>query len=529
MALTPLFKSANMPTGMSAVRALVVGQLGHRLWQKMDIDIANFDQVIERMAPQVDLRLADGDRVELRFKRLVDFQPTQLLTCSAYFIALQAAMQALRQQASGTTEFADFASLAPWVNWHEQDRPNSEQLWLRYNELRALLEQSVAEVLAHPDYQLLERNWTLVHQLVSNLKADQVQADRSEPHYRITLLNLSKAELVEDQSSVSNPRDSQFYALVYGDELGQFGGVPYHLASFQFDLSDRPADLELLAALAVTAAAAQCVLSVAIAPSLYLDATLADEPLSQPRFYAWRALMESPLSRYLLLSAGQYAYRAAHRYQTLASGIGFAESLPTTHWAHLHIWHIYEFARSQLRVGTALASAEPCDLRPLQMRSWPADASRRVDERLSPERQQILADLGINSCLSNQQRMAFAPRFQMRAGLASLGPEYSVAQQDLHSELLLLQNQFARHLKVLIREGLGHGSPDEIKQMAQKWLQPFVQSPGLVSRSQWQRQPLESVQLDWHSDAQGGQLLNIALRARLPDYDRAVDLVLQWN
>ena len=117
----------------------------------------------------------------------------------------------------------------------------------------------------------------------------------------------------------------------------------------------------------------------------------------------------------------------------------------------------------------------------------------------------------------------------MRAGLASLGPEYSVAQQDLHSELLLLQNQFARHLKVLIREGLGHGSPDEIKQMAQKWLQPFVQSPGLVSRSQWQRQPLESVQLDWHSDAQGGQLLNIALRARLPDYDRAVDLVLQWN
>ncbi|WP_320823732.1 type VI secretion system contractile sheath domain-containing protein [Reinekea sp.] len=529
MALTPLFKTANAPTGMAAVRSLVVGQFGRRPWQKMDIDTTNFDLVLERMAPNLDLHLANGDRVELQFNRLADFQPSQLVECSAYFIALRAAMQILRQRASGAPESGDFALLQAWVNWQESDQPDSQRLWLRYNELRALLEQAVAGVLAHPDYQVLERNWTLAHQLVSNLKADQVQADQSEPHYRLTLLNLTKAHLVEDQSSVSNPAESQFYALVYGDELGQFGGVPYHLVSVQFELTDRAADLELMRTLAVTASAAQCVMSLAIAPSLYQDATLADEPLSQPRFFAWRALMESTLSRYLMLTAGQYAYRAAHRFQNLASGIGFAEPLPAAHWAHLHIWHIYEFALSHLQVGTALASAQPCDLRPLQLRTWPDDAGRRDDERLTPERQHILADLGINSCLTNEQRMAFAPRFQMRAGLVSLGPEYSHAQQDLHSELLLLQNQFARHLKVLIREGLGHGSPEEIKQMAQQWLQPFVQSPGLVSRSQWLRQPLESAHLSWQNDERGGQLLNIELSARLPDYDKAVELVLQWN
>ena len=237
-------------------------------------------------------------------------------------------------------------------------------------------------------------------------------------------------------------------------------------------------------------------------------------------------MVESAQSRYLLLSAGQYRVRTAYKYQALDRGVGYEELATPPLLGALHLWHLFEFSRAHLGFGTALATAQCEDLRDVFQS---IDLPLEIEPSLSPERRQIMADLGINAHVSNEHYVGFSPRFQLSASRSSLAGSGLTEMLDQHSELLLLQNQFARYLKVNVRETLGHSSPEAVTDYIQQWLQPFVQSGGLVSRSQAQRQPLSKAQLSWTTNERGGEVLSISLEANLPEYREPIAFSMAWS
>lgn len=510
------------PANNTAMRALIVGNFGSNNWAQDDVYLGSIDHVMKFMNVTLALNLND-EIFQFQFAGLDDFKPSIFTEQCEQFKQLKVAMDAVRLFASGQTENLDPALLASYSSEFDIAKLNEDDAWVIYNLMRQMLEMRVSAVLAHPEFIELEQNWLLVHSLLVANSLDQENADRRHSHCILTLLNITAEQALEDIQSVSNLVDCQLFERIYGDELGQFGGHPFHIVNPLFELSESGDDIALLHGLGQIAASAQCIVNAGLKERFYTDPTLTAEPLTQPRFYPWRGLAEKPFSRYITLSAGHFNYRAAYAYESLTSGIGFQERSSNYCSTSLHSWYIYETARSYLKTGTALASKDGFNLAgQLSAHSVGGDQSAL----LNSERQHLLADLGINCPIANETFIGFTGRSQMSLALASLNSLSATTLLDVHSELLQLQNQFSRQLKVLIRETLGHTSPETVEQFVRDWLQPYVQSAGILSRSQAQRQPLAGIELNWQDQGNGSSQLNIHLKANLAEYDQPVDLAL---
>jgi len=524
MTLNNLLISPSLSEAQATMRILLVGEYGSRPWQKIDVTHGAIDAVLARLAPIVKVIIDDKELV-LTFEAIEDFKPTHFTDRCEQFVALKMAMKALRDFASGQCDVLNRAAIVDFVDWPADETVSTNQVWLSYNQLREQLSDWVSVVLVSAQFIELERNWLTLSQFLAALQTDQVEADLRQSHCLVTLLNVATVDITDDLHSVSSVTDSQLFDIIYSEELGQFGGQPYHVVCLQSELNGHDDDLSLLTGFAQIASTAQCVVCASMAPEFYLDPTLAEDPLTQPRFFTWRHLVEQPISRYLLISAGRYCYRPGYSYESMDAGIGFEENESDVCWAPLHLWHLFEFARSQLAVGTPLASAQSVDLQPWLAYQVPAQAQ----SELSPERRHVLADLGINTHHANENFVGFQQRFQMSTALSSVVHQATPSLLDQHTELLMLQNQFARHLKMMVRESLGHSNPESVEAFTRQWLQPFVQATGLVSRNQAQRQPLSAVKLDWQDGERGEKILAVQLSTRLADYGSPVDLALEWS
>lgn len=518
MTLTTLLTSDQSPQPM---RVLMLGEFGSRTWAMDDATLASLPATMKVMQPTLLITIGD-EELNLSFESLDDFKPAFFTARCEQFVQLKAAMAALRLFASGERSTLDTAVIEPFAPDVRISDLSADDGWTLYNLFRQTLEHWTDAVLNNESFKKLEQQWLALSHILNAIHEDQLAADNRRTHCVVTLLNISAEDALDDFHSVSNLADCQLFERIYSDELGQFGGHPYHIINPMFTFGESNDDVELLTGLAQIAAAAQCVVNAGVSPEFFSDPTLTREPLAQPRFFKWRDLVENPVSRYITLSAGLFAYRTSYGYEELAEGIGFEERSESIRLAPLHSWTVFEVARSYLNVGTALASKTAENLS-----VWlPEEGSPQRVMSLSPERRHLLADLGINGPTGSEHFVGFQNRFQMSAALASLGSKVPGAMMDQHTELLHLQNQFARQLKMLIRESLGHSSPEAVEDFVRQWLQPFVQSSGLVSRSQAQRQPLSHVDMQWTDDERGGQVLSIRMKAKLDDYEQPVDLAL---
>lgn len=232
------------------------------------VDIDNFDQVMARHAPQLDLDLS-GTLIHLEFRQLDDFHPDTLFRHLPLFAGLREQLK------------KDLVSVVPLANTAPASGPDNPFQTLlggepkpavaKTNSLDAMIRQIVAPhlvtvtepaelpilqdaacallmraILQHPDFKALEAAWRGVHFMLTQLDLDQ--------DLRLFLLDASKHELAADCSAnAAQLEQSASFKLLAERWQHAANPVPWSLlvGAYHFDASE--ADVALLAALGAIA------------------------------------------------------------------------------------------------------------------------------------------------------------------------------------------------------------------------------------------------------------------------------------
>src|SRR5262249_26956961 len=116
--------------------------------------------------------------------------------------------------------------------------------------LDAALSKQLAAVMHHPSFQKLEGTWRGLHYLVMN--------SETSAQLKIRMLNVSKRELFKDVDKAVEFDQSQVFKKLYENEFGTPGGEPYGALIGDYEFTNHPEDVELLAKMSNVAAAAFC-------------------------------------------------------------------------------------------------------------------------------------------------------------------------------------------------------------------------------------------------------------------------------
>jgi type VI secretion system protein ImpC len=268
------------------------------------IDRDNIEDAIEAIAPVLELRVADGeaadgpDGLTLRFSELDDFHPDRLYGRVPEFRVLQAlreqgadprfarkpvpaegrggaaAEEAPRsppgphsggslldriigaEPASGPTAAspaAEARSPAPteatdlqaFINRimapHAvpEATPDQEAALSQLDDLAA---EAMRAVLHHPDFQSLESLWRGMDFLVRRIETG--------PQLQVHLLDVSRAELMEDQAPERPVVETALYRLLVEETVGTAGAEPWSLLVGAYTFGRAPTDASVLGRLA---------------------------------------------------------------------------------------------------------------------------------------------------------------------------------------------------------------------------------------------------------------------------------------
>jgi type VI secretion system protein ImpC len=185
-------------------------------------------------------------------------------------------------------------------------------------QIDATLSAQINVILHHDDFQKLEGAWRGLHYLVTNTETDEM--------LKIRVLNISKADLGKTLKKYKGVAwdQSPLFKQIYEAEYGQFGGEPFGCLVGDYYFDHSAPDVELLAELAKTSAAAHCPFLAGASPSVFgMDSwqRLSDPrdlsaTFTTPEYAAWRSLRESDDAKYLGLAMPRYLARLPYGAKT---------------------------------------------------------------------------------------------------------------------------------------------------------------------------------------------------------------------
>jgi type VI secretion system ImpC/EvpB family protein len=195
-------------------------------------------------------------------------------------------------------------------------------------EIDRRLAEQINLILHHTEFQQIEASWRGLRFLVLGVDTG--------PTLKIKMLDISKRELRRTLRKFHGTAwdQSPLFKRVYEEEFGQFGGEPYGVLIGDYEFDHRPEDVQLLAGIAQTAAAAHTPFIAAAAPSLMqMDswAELANPRdltriFQTPEYTAWRSLRGTEDARYIGLCLPRFLGRLPYGAQTEpAEGFEFEE------------------------------------------------------------------------------------------------------------------------------------------------------------------------------------------------------------
>jgi type VI secretion system protein ImpC len=163
------------------------------------------------------------------------------------------------------------------------------------------MSKQLAAVLHHPDFQKLDGSWRGLNYLVMN--------SETGTSLKLKVLNVAKKDLFKDLDRAVEFDQSQIWKKMYESEFGMPGGMPYGALIGDYEFTNHPEDIGLLAKMSNVAAAAFCPFISAAAPALFGFEGWTE--LSRPRDLAkifdtveyvdWQAFRKSEDSRFVTL------------------------------------------------------------------------------------------------------------------------------------------------------------------------------------------------------------------------------------
>ena len=412
------------------MRILVMGEFGGAMQEPAMIDVDNFDRIIARAAPRLQLPVPGHGEVALEFSSIDDFHPDALYRRLPLFQRLRntriepdpetfarlvggaPSPVAQRSQGGGAEHRYVQALLQEAVQPHVvPDAPAHQAVYAAA--LDAAIGDAMRAILQNPQFKALEALWRGVHWLASNLETDE--------QLKLYVLDASRETLAADLEALERTIESSGpWSLVVGN--------------YSFGLGEE--DLGLLAKLGAVASQAGGPFLAAASAELFGCRSIAATP--DPRAWTppaaeaaerWSALRKSAIAPWIGLALPRMLLRLPYgKSGDPVEAFAFEELSPQrSHESYL--WGNGALACAQL-IGRAFAS-RGWDLEPgdeLEVEDLPAhtyddDGEKRLqagaEATLSERAAQAILDAGLIPLLSRKDRNALrVMRFQSIAAPA---------------------------------------------------------------------------------------------------------------
>ncbi len=182
------------------------------------------------------------------------------------------------------------------------DKNVSRTISLAIGAIDAALSRQLAAVMHHPSFQKLEGSWRGLHHLVMN--------SETSAQLKLRVMNASKREIFKDLDKAVEFDQSQTFKKIYEAEFGSPGGEPYGALIGDYEFTNHPEDVDLLAKMSQISAAGFCPFVSAAAPELLGLESFSE--LSKPRdlekifldesYVKWRSFRDSDDARFVVLT-----------------------------------------------------------------------------------------------------------------------------------------------------------------------------------------------------------------------------------
>ena len=382
-------------------------------------------------------------------------------------------------------------------------------------EIDARLSQQMDEIVHHPDFQSLESAWRGLQVLVERTNFRE--------NIKIEILNVSRADLLDDFEDSPEVMQSGLYKHIYTAEYGQFGGEPVGAIIANYYLSPSSPDIKLMQYVSSVACMAHAPFIASAGPQFFGLESFTGMPnlkdlkdhFGGPQFVKWQSFRESEDARYMALTVPRFLLRTP--YDPLENPVKtfvYKETVANSHEHYLWGNTAYAFAS---RLADSFAKFRWCpniigpqsggaveDL-PLHHFESMGEIETKIPTEVlvSDRREYELAEEGFISLTmrkGSDNAAFFSASSAQKAKLFGASEEGKRAELNykLGTQLpyMMIVNRLAHYLKVLQREQLGSWKErTDLEIELNKWIRQYVadqENPGAEVRG---RRPLRAAQI----------------------------------
>ena len=382
-------------------------------------------------------------------------------------------------------------------------------------EIDARLSQQMDEIVHHPDFQSLESAWRGLQVLVERTNFRE--------NIKIEILNVSRADLLDDFEDSPEVMQSGLYKHIYTAEYGQFGGEPVGAIIANYYLSPSSPDIKLMQYVSSVACMAHAPFIASAGPQFFGLESFTGMPnlkdlkdhFGGPQFAKWQSFRESEDARYMALTVPRFLLRTP--YDPLENPVKtfvYKETVANSHEHYLWGNTAYAFAS---RLADSFAKFRWCpniigpqsggaveDL-PLHHFESMGEIETKIPTEVlvSDRREYELAEEGFISLTmrkGSDNAAFFSASSAQKAKLFGASEDGKRAELNykLGTQLpyMMIVNRLAHYLKVLQREQLGSWKErTDLEIELNKWIRQYVadqENPGAEVRG---RRPLRAAQI----------------------------------
>ena len=384
------------------------------------------------------------------------------------------------------------------------------------------LSSQLSAILHHGDFQKMESSWRSLKFLI----------DRTDfrENVRISLMNVSKEDLLDDFEDSPEVPKSGLYRTVYTAEYGQFGGQPFGAMIANYDFGPGPQDMKLLQYVAGVSSMSHAPFIAAASPDFFGINSFEELPglkdlrsiFEGPQYAKWQSFRTSEDSRYVGLTLPKFLLRLPYGPETVpAKTFNYQENV--SDGDKDFCWGNTAFAFAS-RLTDSFAKYRWCaniigplgggaveDLPLYQYESMGAIQTKVPTQVLISERREYeLAEEGFIS-LTMRKGSDNAAFFSANScqkpkyfGISKEGKE-AETNYKLGTQLpyMMIINRLAHYIKVIQRENIGTWKErNDLDSELNKWINQYVsdqESPSAAVRS---RKPLRRAMIEV-SDVEG--------------------------
>jgi len=383
------------------------------------------------------------------------------------------------------------------------------------SEIDQRLSAQVNVILHHEQVQKLESAWRGLKFLIDRVDFRE--------NIRISMLNVSKDDLLNDFEDSPEVPKSGMYRIVYSNEYGVFGGKPYGMICGNYDFASGPQDIQLLQKCAAVAAMSHAPFISNASPEMFGEQSFLTLPnlkdlkglFEGPQYARWHSFRESEDARYVGLTMPRFLLRLPYGEKTIpVKAFNFNEDVIGNHDRYLWGFASTAFAT---RVADSFAKYRWCPniigpqaggaVENLPLHQYEAmgeiQTKTPTEVMLTERREYELSEegfIGLTFRKDSDNACFFSANSVQKPKFFGNSPEGKEAETNyrLGTQLpyMFIMTRLSHYMKVLQREQIGSWKEkNDLQRELNTWIGQYVAdmddpAPGVRSR-----RPLRKAQI----------------------------------